>query len=76
MIILAKILGGDLYPDLVNQGFVPGHSVRCSQCDTDYRVFYSPQQQPSSVLEQANAAPSVEDAVERSHPEHPDRIRL
>jgi len=76
MIILAKVLSGDLYPDLVNQGFVSGHTVTCSQCDTDYRVFYSPQQRPSSVLEEANVAPNIEDAVEHSHPEHPDRIRL
>ncbi len=26
MIILAKVLGGDLNPDLVNQGFAPGQS--------------------------------------------------
>lgn len=76
MIVLAKVTGLANYADLEEQGFARGVSVPCSQCDVDYRIFYSLGEQPGSVQEAAASAPSVHDAVEKSHPEHPNRIEV
>jgi hypothetical protein len=72
--IAAKVSDGALYPDLVNGGFVPGHTFKCHACNLTYRLFYRSFGGAPSVNEQAMEVTSFESCVENSHPDHPDRI--
>lgn len=52
------------YEHLLQNGFIQGHAVRCSQCDCAYRLFYKPE---PSLIEQSLLFQPFEDAVELSH---------
>jgi hypothetical protein len=77
MSVLAKLQDGDFYPDLESEGFVPGPVISCSKCDCEYRVFYGPDETPASVVMEAGEIPSLDEAVEPTHPQHGEnRIRI
>jgi hypothetical protein len=77
MPVLAKLQEGDFHPDLESEGFVPGPVITCSKCDCEYRVFYGSDETPASVVMEAADIPSLDEAVERTHPQHGEnRIRV
>ena len=77
MVVLAKLQDGDFYPDLLTEGLVSGPVVTCSKCGCEYRVFYGPDETPASVVMEGVAIPSLDKAVEQSHPQHgQNRIRV
>jgi hypothetical protein len=73
MEVLAKVTAGDLYADLVNEGFSSGNIIECPQCKCSYRVHYK---SDTSLEKSALVAPYLAGAVAKSHPDHPNRIRL
>lgn len=75
MTVLAKVSPEDAYVDLTSQGFTFGHSVPCPHCECHYRVLYEPERETPSVEAASFLAPSLEDLVANSHPEHPRRIK-
>jgi hypothetical protein len=77
MVVLAKLQDGDFYPDLLSEGFVSGPVVACSKCGCEYRVFYGSDEIPASVVMEGGDIPSLNKAVEQSHPQHgQNRIRV
>ena len=77
MPVLAKLQEGDFYPDLLSDGFAPGPVITCSKCACEYRVFYGSDETPASVVMESADIPSLDEAVERSHPQHgQNRIRV
>ena len=77
MAVLAKMQDGDFYPDLFREGSVSGPAVTCSKCGCEYRVFYGPDETPASVVMESADIPSLDKAVERTHPQHgQNRIRV
>ena len=77
MVVLAKLQDGDFYPDLLSEGFVSGPVVACSKCGCEYRVFYGSDETPASVVMEGGDVPSLDKAVEQSHPQHgQNRIRV
>jgi hypothetical protein len=77
MVVLAKLQDGDFYPDLFGEGLVSGPVVTCSKCSCEYRVFYGSDETPASVVMEGADIPSLDKAVEQSHPQHgQNRIRV
>jgi hypothetical protein len=77
MAVLAKMEDGDFYPDLLSEGFVSGPVVACPECDCEYRVFYSSDETPASVVRASADIPSLDRIVVQSHPQHArKRIRV
>jgi len=72
--IAAKVIVDGEYPDLVTQGFAPGHTFRCHACDVSYRLFHRSFGGDLPVTMQVAEVSAFETSVENSHPEHPDRI--
>ena len=70
MVVLAKLQDGDFYPGLLSEGFLSGPVVTCSKCGCEYRVFYGSDETPASVVMEGGDIPSLDKAVEQSHPQH------